>query len=33
MKSCLSKKIWKNYYSMYIEKRGWENAQILLTNC
>ena len=33
LKNCLSRKIWKNYYSMYIEEREWVNAQILLTNC
>ena len=33
MKNCLSKKIWKNYYSIDIEERRWVNAQILLTNC
>ena len=29
LKNFLSRKIWQNYYSMYIEKRGWVNAQIL----
>ena len=33
LKNFLSRKIWKNYYSMYIEEREWVNAQILLTNC
>ena len=33
LKNCLSRKVWKNYYSMYIQERGWVNAQILLTNC
>ena len=32
-KKILSRKIRKNYYSMYIEEREWVNAQILLTNC
>ena len=31
-KSFLSRKIWKNYYSLYIGERSWVNAQILLTN-
>ena len=31
LESCLSRKIWKNYYCMYIEERGWGNTQILLT--
>ena len=33
LKNCLSRKSWKDYYSIYIEGRGWVNAQILLTNC
>ena len=33
LKNCLSSKIRKNYYPMYIEERGWVNAQILLMNC
>ena len=33
LKNYLSRKVWKNYYSMYIQERGWVNAQILLTNC
>ena len=32
LKNCLSRKIWKNVYSMYIEERGWVNAQIILTD-
>ena len=32
-KSFLSRKNWKNYYSLYIGERGWVNAQMLLTNC
>ena len=31
LESFLSRKIWKNYYCMYIEERGWRNTQILLT--
>ena len=30
LKNCSSSKIWKNYYSMYIEERGRVNAQIFL---
>ena len=33
LKNCLSRKSWKDYYSIYIEGRRWVNAQILLTNC
>ena len=29
LKNCLSRKIWKNYYSVYIEEKGEVNAQIL----
>ena len=32
LKNCLSIKIWKNYYSMCIEERGWLNFQILFIN-
>ena len=33
IRKMISRNIWKSYYSMYIEERGWVNAQILLTNC
>ena len=33
LKNYLCRKICKNYYSMYIEERGWINTQILLANC
>ena len=33
LKNCLSRKIWKNHHLMYVEERGWVNAQILFTNC
>ena len=37
LENCLSRKNWKNCYSMYIEvnievERGWVNTQIPLTN-
>ena len=29
----LSNKICENYYSIYIEERGWVNAQVILASC
>ena len=34
LKNCLPRKNWKFYtLAMYIEKRGWVKAKILLINC